>query len=94
MCTWAGEHYEAAFSDLFVAVRGFSMMSAAWSLNPPIVVHNLMKVVDKRLDYQVNFVQFRYFWHWGTCLLYGMWGCPLHGMCGVPHFRGLAYTQT
>ena len=40
-------------------------------LNLPSVAHNFMKAVDKDLDYQVNFVHFRY---WGTCLVYGIPG--------------------
>ena len=49
-------------------------------------LHNFTKVVDERLDYQVNCVQFRYSWDWGTCPLYGIWG--------FPHFRGFDYTKT
>ena len=42
--------------------------------------HYRVVVVDKRLHYRVNFVQFRYCWDWGTCPLYGIWS--------FLHFRG------
>ena len=48
--------------------------------------HYQVVAVDEHLHYQVNFVQFRYCWDWGIC--------PLYGIQGFPHFRGLsAYTQ-
>ena len=56
---------------------------------PPVELktgHYQVVAVDERLHYQVNFVQFRYCWDWGAC--------PLYGIQGFPHFRGLSvYTN-
>ena len=74
MCVQAVEHDDAALSDLSVAVHYAKkgkydcLRYNSWSLNSSVVAHNLIKAVSECLQFQVNFVQLRYWWNWKTAL--------------------------
>ena len=67
MFKFSGFLFRSSYFHVLVMGReNCENLDLARSLN---LAGNLTKMVDKR---QVDFVQFRYWWDWGTCPLYGI----------------------
>ena len=75
----------------------FYILHKSWyntrRMNSLNVAHNFVKTGDERLDYRVNFVEFKYCWDWRSCPLYGIQVFPHFG-CMQTYVNAFGTLQT